>query len=64
MFRAFTIKAITEALYKNDTRFHSRQKLLESITVVLYKVAFNDLQTLKKRINVHYENLHVLDQPF
>ena len=39
------------ALYNKDTLFHDRLKVLENSIAVVAKVAFNDQQVFKPRIN-------------
>ena len=62
MARLQKSKAMTQvmdALYKGDTLFHERLKVLENTSAVLARETISDLQALKSRINGHHEDLDV-----
>ena len=52
---------VMEVLYRNDKLFHIGLKVLKITTAVLAKVTFNDLHTLRTKLNGHDEDLDIMD---
>ena len=51
-----------KALSKGNKHFHNRLNIFEYTRVILAKASFNNLQTLKTRMNGYDEELDIVDK--